>query len=142
MSRGRKNYRANAIGFGLAGLFLIGSSQELVRNETGVFFTGECVEDTVVDTETHKSSPIRRSKRFLSEHAIIAYTTGEGRPMRKTAPISCRVGERVRVYYDTTSPSRMRVLSLSALTPLLFPLVGLGLLSISLILVLRSSPKK
>lgn len=138
MRKKRKNYRENAIGFGLAGLFLIGCSWELVWKETRVFFIGECVEGMVADTWTHKarehtSSSTRRSKYVLLERSRITYTTKDGHTMHATAPISCRAGEKVRVYYDASAPSHMRVFTPSALAPLIFPLVGLGLLSISFI---------
>ena len=111
MRKKRKNYRENAIGFGLAGLFLIGCSWELVWKETGVFFIGECVEGMVADT----CSSTRRSKYVLLERARITYTTKDGHTMHATAPISCRAGEKVRVYYDTSAPSHMRVFTPSAL---------------------------
>ena len=155
MSKNNQTTRrlANLIGFGVAGLFIICCSWNITWNEIGVFFTGECVEGTVERTITQREKTTIRARRRagrteLVDYSVISYTTKVGHSLSGKHRIrffNDEIGKKVQVYYNPKNPAYMRVLAPSSFLLLIFPLVGVGLLSfsvISLSLAIRKSTKE
>ena len=153
-TEGKRNKRwSNAIGFGIAGAFVLCGGLELARViHPDIFLTGECVEGTVEGTESrrvHCGYSRYRTKKDTADYAIVSYTTRDGRALKAASPISnpadYRVGDKVRVYYKADSPTTMRLLELATLSPAIFPLVGIVLLGVSVVylfLALRTPSEK